>query len=66
MGNQTDLNPVAFINRVIKRDEKGERFSLPPYQRRVLKLALRCDPSGELVFRLVVLSGPERAARRFY
>jgi len=29
------IGPVEFINRVVKRDEKGELFSLPPYQRRV-------------------------------
>jgi hypothetical protein len=53
------ISPVEFIDRVIKRDEKGQQFTLAPYQRRVLEMALRRDPSGELVFRLVVLSEPE-------
>ena len=53
------INPVEFIDRVIKHDEKGEPFTLAPYQRRVLEMALRRDPSGELVFRLVVLSEPQ-------
>lgn len=29
------LSPVEFIDRVFKRDENGESFSLTPYQRRV-------------------------------
>jgi len=33
------IGPVEFIDRVIKRDEKGEPFRLAPYQRRVLKIA---------------------------
>ena len=47
------IAPVEFIDRVIKRDEKGEPFSL-------LEMALRRDPCGELVFRLVVLSGAKK------
>ena len=59
------INAVEFIDRVIKLDEKGEPWTLTAYQRRVLELALRRDPSGELVFRLVVLSEPKKAARHF-
>ena len=59
------IGPVEFIDKVIKRDEKGEPFSLAPYQRRVLEMALRRDPSGELVFRLVVLSEPKKSGKTF-
>jgi len=59
------INPVEFIDRVIKHDEKGEPFTLAPYQRRVLEMALRRDPSGELVFRLVVLSEPKKSGKTF-
>jgi len=31
------IGPVDFIDRVIKRDEKGQPFILAPYQRRVLE-----------------------------
>ena len=63
--SQSTIAPVEFIDRVIKLDEKGEPFSLAPYQRRVLQMALRCDPSGELVFRLVVLSEPKKSGKTF-
>ena len=39
------IGPVEFIDRVMKRDKKGEPFALAPYQRRVLEIALRRDPS---------------------
>lgn len=57
------IRSVEFI--VIKRDEKGEPFSLAPYQRRVLEMALRHDLFGELVFRLVVLSEPKKSGKTF-
>src|SRR5215472_1487288 len=63
--SKTTIGPVEFIHRVIKRDEKGEPFTLAAYQRRVLEIALRRDPSGELVFRLVVLSEPKKSGKTF-
>jgi hypothetical protein len=35
------IGPVAFIHRIINRDEKGEPFTPAAYQRRVLEMALR-------------------------
>src|SRR5215472_1194283 len=63
--SKTTIGPVEFIHRVIKRDEKGEPFTLAAYQRRVLEMALKRDPSGELVFRLVVLSEPKKRGKTF-
>jgi hypothetical protein len=57
--------PSIFYPAYIKLDEKGEPFSLAPYQRRVLEMALRLDASGELVFRLVVLSEPKKSGKTF-
>jgi hypothetical protein len=53
--SQAAVSAVEFIDKRIKLDEKGEPFTLAPYQRRVLEMALRRDPSGELVFRPVLL-----------
>ena len=46
--SRPNIGPVELS--VIKLDEKGERVQLAAYQRRVLEMALRHDPSGELVF----------------
>ena len=59
------INAVEFIDKVIRLDEKGEPWTLTAYQRRVLELALRRDPTGELVFRLVVLSEPKKSGKTF-
>ena len=59
------IGPVEFIDWVIKRDEKGQQFTLAPYQRRALEMVLRRDPSGELVFRLVMLSEPKKSGKTF-
>jgi hypothetical protein len=40
------IGPVEFIDGVIKLNEKGEPFTLAPYQCCVLELALRRNPSG--------------------
>lgn len=59
------IGPVEFIDRIIKHDERGEPFTLAAYQRRVLEMALSRDPSGELVFRLVMLSEPKKSGKTF-
>jgi phage terminase large subunit-like protein len=63
--SQSTVSPVEFIDKVIKLDEKGEPFRLAPYQRRVLEMALRLDASGELLFRLVLLSEPKKSGKTF-
>jgi hypothetical protein len=62
--SQPTVTPVQFIDRVIKLDEKGEPFTLAPYQRRVLEMALRRDPSWELAYRIVLLSEPKNQVKR--
>jgi phage terminase large subunit-like protein len=59
------ISAVEFIDRVIKIDEKGEPWKLSRYQRRVLELALRRDPTGALVFRVVLLSEPKKSGKTF-
>src|SRR5215470_10811222 len=63
--SRSTIGPVEFIDRVIKNGEKGEPFRLAPYQRRVLETALRRDPSGELLFRVVLLSEPTKSGKTF-
>jgi phage terminase large subunit-like protein len=45
---------VAFIDDQLTRNEKGQPWRLSRHQRRVLARALRRDPSGRLLFRLVL------------
>ena len=59
------IGAVEFIDRVIKLDEKGEPWKLSRYQRRVLELAVRRDPTGALLFRVVLLSEPKKSGKTF-
>jgi phage terminase large subunit-like protein len=59
------IDPVSFIDRVIRLNEKAEPWQLSPYQRRVLELALRRDANGDLLYRLVVLSEPKKSGKSF-
>ena len=59
------LNAIDFIDRAIKLDEKGEPFTLAPYQRRVLQLALKRTNDDALFYRLVVLSEPKKSGKTF-
>ena len=53
------ISPVDFIHLVIKLDKKGEPLSVAPYQRADASNGIA---SGELLFRVVVLSeAPARA-----
>jgi phage terminase large subunit-like protein len=65
MVKRKTISPVEFIDKVIKLNEKREAWTLSPYQRRVLELAFRRDPSGALLFRLVVLSEPKKSGKSF-
>jgi hypothetical protein len=56
--------PVEFIDRLIRLNEKGEPFRLAAYQRRTLEMALRRDPSGELISASWGYPNPRNQGRR--
>lgn len=59
------ISPVDFIDRVIKKNEKGLPFKLSPYQRKVLELAFRRGPNGALLYRQILLSEPKKSGKSF-
>lgn len=60
-----NISPINFVDRVIKLNEKSLPWKLSPYQRRVLELAFRCDPDGDLLYRQVVLSERKKSGKTF-
>jgi phage terminase large subunit-like protein len=56
-------DPVAFIDRFIKLNEKGRPFRLSDYQRRVLALAFRWSPAGALLMRTLLWSEPKKSGK---
>ena len=58
-------DPVAFIDRFVRRDEKGEAWTLSPHQRSVLRLALSFDTAGRLLLRLLLWSEMKKSGKTF-
>ena len=58
-------DPVAFIDAFLKKNEKGQPFSLSEYQRRVIHLAFVFDGSGRLTMRLLLWSEPKKSGKTF-
>ena len=56
-------DPVAFIDAMIPRNEKGQPWRLAPYQRRVLTLAFRWEATGRLLMRLLLWGEPKKSGK---
>ena len=63
--DQLRVDPIAFADAVIKRNEKGRPWTLTRYQRRVLKRAFRRTKDGRLMFRIVVWSEVKKSGKTF-
>ena len=51
---QLRRDPIAFMDTLLKLNEKGQAWSLSPHQRRVLAWAFERDAADALRFRLLL------------
>lgn len=58
-------DPVRFIDRAIRKDEKGRPFRLSPHQRRVLERALVWDEDGRLLLKLFLWGEMKKSGKTF-
>lgn len=58
-------DPVGFIDRFIKKDEKGRPFRLSRHQRRVLAAGLQWDESGRLLIRTFLWGEMKKSGKTF-
>lgn len=58
-------DPVAFIDRFIRKDEKGRRFRLSPHQRRVLAATIRWDDAGRLQLKVLLWGEMKKSGKTF-
>lgn len=58
-------NPVAWIDKYVKRDEKGRPFRLSPHQRRVLERAMQWDEDGRLLLRMLLWGEMKKSGKTF-
>lgn len=58
-------DPVGFIDRFIRRDEKGRPFRLSPHQRRALELAMQWDEFGRLLLKIFLWGEMKKSGKTF-
>lgn len=58
-------DPVAFIDRFIRFDEKGRPFRLSPHQRRVLERSMEWDADGRLRLRIFIWGEMKKSGKSF-
>ena len=51
-----NISPVTFIDKLIKKNELGQPFTLSDHQREVLRLAFAFDQDGRLPYDTIVYS----------
>jgi len=56
-------DPVGFVDRHVKLNEKGRPWRLSAYQRRVLKLAFAWSPAGALQMRTLLWGEPKKSGK---
>jgi len=50
------INPVTFIDKLIKRNELAQPFRLTDHQRKILRLAFAFDDDGRLPWNTILYS----------
>lgn len=60
-----ELDPVSFIDVLIRKNEKGKPWSLSPHQRRVLALAFRRSAAGSLLYSIILWSEVKKSGKTF-
>ena len=66
-----NISPLTFIDKLVKKNELGQPFSLMHHQREILRLAFAFDENGRLpydtiVYSCVKKSGKDDLERRYY
>ena len=50
------IHPITFIDKLIKKNERGYSFSLMDHEREILRLAFDFDPDGRLPWDTILYS----------
>ena len=62
---QHSRDPVGFIDRFVRCDEKNRPFRLSPHQRHVLEQAMHWDEDGRLLLRIFLWSEMKKSGKTF-
>jgi hypothetical protein len=57
------ITPITFIDKLIKKNELGQPFTLTDHQREILRLAFAFDENGKLPYDTILYSTVKSPAR---
>ena len=57
------IHPITFIDKLIKKNERGEAFTLMDHQREILRLAFNFDEDGRLPWDTILYSCVKKSGK---
>jgi len=57
------IHPITFIDKLIKKNERGDSFSLMDHQREILRLAFDFDQDGRLPWDTILYSCVKKSGK---
>jgi hypothetical protein len=57
------ISPISFIDRLIKKNELGQPFTLMDHQRDILRLAFAFDENGRLPWDTILYSCVKKSGK---
>ena len=57
------ISPITFIDRLVKKNELGQPFTLMDHQREILRLAFTFDEAGRLPWDTIVYSCVKKSGK---
>ena len=58
------VSPITFIDKLVKKNELGQPFTLIDHQREVLRLAFAFDQDGRLPYDTILYSCIKKSGKR--
>ena len=57
------IHPITFIDKLVKKNELGQPFTLSDHQREILRLAFAFDQDGRLPWDTILYLGVKKSGK---
>jgi hypothetical protein len=57
------VSPITFIDKLVKKNELGQPFTLMDHQRKILRLAFAFDKDGRLTYDTIIYSTVKKSGK---